>query len=263
MTDPGARSVLEERRGHVAQDLVELAAQVAAGEIDPATARRLEDAYRSELVAIDAALAEPAGSDEASTEPAAGVSMRRAVIGTGVLIALFTVAIAFIGGDTVPSQQGAAAGVDATPGATAGGSLETMEQIVAANPGNVGLRLAVADAYFQREQYSEALSHYLTVLDGDPTPAEESIALGRVGWMAFLTGQRDAADEYLNLSLEADPSNLEGSLFLGYVRYFGFDDPAGAIPLLETVLEYPNLGTELRSEVEETLATARARVEAP
>ena len=135
--------------------------------------------------------------------------------------------------------------------------------IVAANPDNVGLRLAVADAYFQREQYSDALSHYLTVLEGGASPAEESIALGRVGWMAFLTGQRDAADEYLTLSLEADPSNLEGSLFLGYVRYFGFDDPAGAIPLLETVLEYPDLGTELRSEVEETLATARARVEAP
>jgi tetratricopeptide (TPR) repeat protein len=257
----GERRVLEERRGHVEQDLLELAGQVDAGEIDEATAARLEAAYRAELAEMDEVLAGLAKQPEDHPEPGFGVSMRRAVIGTGALLVAFTIAIAFIGGDTVPSQQGAAEGVDPTPlGGSADGSLETMEQVVAANPDNVALRLAVADAYFQREQYSSALGHYLAVLeDGSPTAQEESVALGRVGWMAFITGQLDAADQYLTTSLEVDPGNVEGSLFLGFVRLFGFDDPDGAIPLLEDVLAYPDLGAELRAEVEDALDRARSQ----
>jgi tetratricopeptide (TPR) repeat protein len=242
------------------RDLAELADQISIGEIDAATGDTLETGYRAELAAIDAALAGLKDGADGGESPAT-LSPRRAFIGAGALIAAFTVAIAFIGGDTVPSQQGAAAGVDATPRSAppSDGSLEAMEQVVAENPEDVQLRLAVADAYFQREEYSPSLSHYLAALEAGPTPQQESIALGRVGWMAFITGQPDAADQYLTRSLDVDPGNVEGSLFLGYVRLLGFDDPDGAIPLLEDVLEYPDLDAELRAAVEETLESARSQ----
>jgi tetratricopeptide (TPR) repeat protein len=258
------RVALEERRDHVQRDLSELADQITIGEIDTATADRLESAYRSELTEIERALA---ALQHHSTEDdsADSVSVRRAIVGSVILVAGFTVAIAFIGGDTIPAQQGAAAGVDPTPLSAPddAASLETMEQVVAADPTNVGLRLAVADAYFQRQEYSASLSHYLAALEADPTPQQESVALGRVGWMAFITGQLEAADGYLTMALEVDPGNVEGKLFLGYLRFFGFDDPAGAIPLLEDVLAYPDLGPELRSEVEQTLESARSMDDAP
>ena len=255
----GERPALEQRRGHVQQDLAELADQVAVGEIDAATAERLETAYRAELAEIESALASSA-EVPGQSQPSAAMSPRRAIVGTLALVAAFTVVIAFIGGDTVPSQQGAAAGVDATPQsnpAVAGGSLDAMEQQIAADPNNVRLRLTVADAYFQRDEYSPSLSHYLAVLEADPTPQQESIALGRVGWMAFITGQLDAADGYLTQALDVDPGNVEGKLFLGYMRVFGFDDPAGAIPLLEDVLASPDLSPDLRVEVQQTLESAR------
>lgn len=255
----GERLPLEQRRDHVEQDLIELADQIDVGEIDAATATRLEAAYRAELAEIETALAALDGGAEAG-ESSASLSPRRAIVGTLALVATFTVAIVFIGGDTVPSQQGAAAGVDATPRsapATAA-ALDSMEQAAAANPGNVGLRLAIADVYFQREEFSASLSHYLAALEADPTPQQESIALGRVGWMAFITGQMEAADGYLTRSLDSDPTNVEGRLFLGYLRLFGFDDPAGAIPLLEDVLADPDLSAELQAEVQQTLETARS-----
>ncbi len=74
--------------------------------------------------------------------------------------------------------------------------------------------------------------------------------------MAFITGQLDAAEGYLTRSVDVDPANVEGRLFLGYLLFFGLDDPAGAIPLLEEVLAWPDLGEELRAEVEQMLDSA-------
>ncbi len=264
MTD-GHRELtaLEQRRRYINQDIEELAGQVAAGEIEIATADRLREAYALELAEVEAAIASvdiDGGVDGVRRQ---GLSTRRAVIGTVALASALTVAIVFIGGDTVPSQQGAAAGVDNTPRAAPeiGGSLDTMEQVVAENPDNVVLRLAVADVYYRRAQYSQALSHYLAVLESAPSPVQESIALGRVGWMAFITSQLDAANDYVSRSLQVDPDNVEAKMFLGYVRFMGFDDPEAAIPLLEEVLASRNLDPDLRAEVEGTLASARAAAE--
>ncbi len=258
------RVALEQRRAHVRRDLAELPDQVEVGEIDTTTEARLRREYEVELAELDTALA-ALDADPESADAPASVGTRRAVIGAVILVAGFSAAIVFVGGDTVPSQQGAAAGVDATPRSApvTGESVEAMELAVAGDPANVGLRLAVADIYFQREDYSPSLSHYLAVLEADPTPQQESIALGRIGWMAFLTDQLDAADEYLSSSLDADPTNVEGKLFLGYLRFVGFDDPAGAIPLLEDVLTHPELSDGLRAEVQQTLDSARTSRDEP
>lgn len=259
------RSALRQRLDHVRVDLDELAAQIDAGEIDAATGKRLGARYEAELAELKSSLEMPGREDAAPSPDEKPRSYRRAVIGTLALLASFTLAIVFISGDSIPTQQGAAEGIDPTPRAApqTQGMFDAMEQAVVADPGNISLRLGLADAYFQQGEYSTSLSHYLAVLERNPDARQESIALGRVGWMAFITSQFDAADEYLRRSLDADPGNVEGKLFLGYVRLLGFDDPAEAIPLLEDVLDFPDLSTELRAEVEGMLESARSRETTP
>lgn len=258
---PDAGAPVDQRRANARRDLEELAEQVELGEIDEATAALLRAGYEQELADAEQAPATP-------RVPADGgrgggpLSPRRAVAGAVTIIALFTVAILFIGGDTEPTRQGAAAGAAAEPAPLppidGARSLTAMEEAVAADPERIDLRLALADAYFQERQYSAALTHYLTVLESDPDAADESVALGRVGWMAFITNQHDAARQYLEGSLAADPTHVEGKLFLGYVLFYGFDDATGAVPLLEEVLAATGLTAEVRADVEGTLAAARA-----
>ena len=274
MSDAAERARLTQRRAHARRDLEELTEQVELGEIDEATATRLRAGYEQELAEVDAALAgappvaaepvddarHPRGGDEGDRP---GISTKRALIGAAALMIAFTVAIVFIGGDSVPTQQGAAADARAaTPPSTFAaaepGSLAAMEEAVAAHPERVDLRLALADAYFQQLEYSGALSQYLVVLDSDPTPDAEAVALGRVGWMAFITDQTEAAEQYLVSSLAVDPTHVEAKLFLGYVLFYGKGDAAGAIPLLEDVLAASGLTNEVRADVEGTLAMARA-----
>lgn len=261
------RAALEQRLEHVRVDLRELEEQLELGEVDAVTAARLRSGYERELEELEASASplDPDDPVDPATTRSQSRSYRRAIVGAVALIAAFTLAIVFISGDTVPTQQGAAAGVDPTPRAApqTGSSLDAMEQVLAGNPDNLALRLALADAYFQRSEYSASLGHYLAVLDAEPTATEESVALGRVGWMAFITSQFDAADEYLRRSLDVDPGNVEGKLFLGYVRFIGFEDAAGSIPLLEDVLAFPDLAPDLRAEVERTLESARGVAEAP
>ena len=263
---PDDSALLAERRDHAMRDLVELADQVETGEIDDATAARLRARYRAELEAVDAALAAPRKQQAAKPGQTAAVakrrlSPRRAIVGTLLLMAAFTLVIVMVGGSDVPSRQGAASGAsaDAPPALAADpGSLAELEAVVAANPEVVGMRMALADLYFQERQYSPALTHYLTILEGEPTAQEESVALGRVGWMAFVTDQPESAATYLRNSVGVDPNNVEGRLFLGYVLFYGLDDAEGAIPLLEEVLALPDIDPELRADVEGTLGLARA-----
>jgi tetratricopeptide (TPR) repeat protein len=142
-------------------------------------------------------------------------------------------------------------------------SRQELESIIAAHPESLAMRLALADLYFDDGDYSASLPHYLGVLEGEPTPLEESRALGRIGWMAYLTGQTTAAADYLEASLEADPDNGEGKLFLAVVLFEGSGDAAGAIPLLEEVLAIPGLPDDMRQAVGAVLDEARSVLESP
>jgi len=260
-------SQLVQRRTDARRDIEELAEQVELGEIDLATAARLRAGYVQELAEAEDSLARSAGNlvEPDLTRPRAPTSRstRRSLVGAGSLVGLFTLAIFFIGGDTVPTQQGVAADTANQAVATAPVGepdwLAEMEEVVAANPENIAFRLALADVYFQQLDYSAALMHYLGILESDPDPRQESEALGRVGWMAFVTDQLEPAEQYLRTSLTADPFNVEGKLFLAYVLFYGFEDAAGAVPLLEDVLAATDLTAEERLDVEGTLAAARAQ----
>jgi tetratricopeptide (TPR) repeat protein len=265
MTD---RKHLEERRDIALRDLTELAEQVEAGEIDEATADTLRANYQAEVDAVDAEIgALPASNPKKATEPLTQTpgpqtrSTRRAVIGSVLVIAALSVAIFLAAGEIDPDPATNTATGSEAPGALTvdpdSVSNEQLEEVVAQNPGINAMRMALADRYFEEENYGKALDHYLTIAENNPTPAEEGRALTRIGWMAYTTGQPEAAEQYLQTSLTVDPTNDETKLFLGFVLLYGLEDPEGALPWLEEVAEIPNLPPTILSQVETALDEAR------
>ena len=253
---PESAVPLQERRRHALRDLDELSEQVEAGELDEATAERLRAAYRAELEAVDQELQR----SESHSSPQAR-SSRRAMAGALLLIGAFTVII-ILASQALRSEGGTSQQADDVA-AIDPSTLEQMEELVAAQPDSPGMRLALADFYFGQGDYLSAIDHYLALASMELSPQEESQTLGRIGWMAYSTGQTDPAVEYLTASLDADPDNIEGKLYLGIVRLFGLEDAAGAIPLFEEVLALPELGVEIRAEVGDLLEQARTATESP
>jgi cytochrome c-type biogenesis protein CcmH/NrfG len=252
-----APAPLEERRRHALRDLEELAEQVAAGELDEATAQSLREGYEAELAAVK----QPAAGPEPGS-PSEGRSARRAVAGSLLLIGALTVVI-LLAAETFRSDGDA--GSQASPDVTAidAATIEQMEEVLASHPDSPGMRLALADLYFEQGDFGSAIDHYLVAAAGEQTPEEESRTLGRIGWMAYSTGQLDPAVGYLRASLEADPGYSEGKLFLAMVLFEGFGDAAGAIPLFEEILELPDLQGDIRRAVEAAVEEARSAVESP
>ena len=264
MTD---RKHLEERREIAMRDLLELAEQVEAGEMDQETADTLRANYQAEVDEVDAQIgALPAPGKKQAVESlseAPGMktrSTRRAVIGSVIVIAALSVAIFLAAGEIDPEPATSATGSD-SPGALTvdpnSVSNEQLEEVVAQNPAINAMRMALADRYFEEENYGKALDHYLTIAENNPTPAEEGRSLTRIGWMAYTTGQPEAAEQYLQTSLTVDPTNDETKLFLGFVLLYGLEDPDGALPWLEEVATIPELPPSVLSQVEAAIAEAR------
>ena len=260
------RDRLLDRRDVVARDIEELAQQVTDGEIDEATASQMMEAYRIELEALDQQLAAtptpspttPADPDQAAVE--AGQvktrSPRRILVGSLILIAALSAAVAFAARDTTPEEVTSAApgGLAVDPASV---SNEEMEAVVAANPEINAMRMALADRYFAAQEYGASLDHYLFIAENNPTPPEESKALARVGWTAYVTGLPEAAEQYVLSSLEVDPTNSEATLFLGFITLYGLEDAEAAIPQLEAALSIPGLPPDILSQVEQALVEAR------
>ncbi len=256
------RARLTERRDLIARDIQELADQVDVGEIDEATAQELRARYEQDLAEAEAQLnelpTEPSATEETPVEaPEQGRSTKRILVGAGILVAAFTVVLVLVisSTQTAPPISGAAPLTNSS-----NPEIQQMEAAVAANPDIIEMRIALADQYFEANDFSNALNQYLAVLDKDPTDAEASHTLGRVGWLAYVTGQNEAAVQYIDQALKRDHTNLEATLFLGIVDLYGLEDPESAIPLLEQVLAEPNLPSQLRADIEKALEEAKGQV---
>lgn len=134
---------------------------------------------------------------------------------------------------------------------------EEMEEVIATNPEVVGMRLALADRYFQSGQFSNALTHYREVLDRQPRHPE---ALARVGWMVFLSGEPEVAARFEERALAEAPDYAEAKWYLANVRLDGLADPEGAIPLLEELLEVEDLPPDVLEAVRQRLEEAQREV---
>lgn len=242
---------LERERAVVETDLAELAQQVATAEIDRETGRRLERAYRGDLDAVDRRIL------EVGTEPTR--SAKRGLLGGAI------VAVAFVGiGLFAAASLTPRTDTDPNGGATDLDSVsnEAMEAVIATNgdhPEINGMRLALADRYFRESDFRSALPHYMAVLGQDPTPLEDSLARGRVGWMFFQSGgEAEVAYEYLTESVSLNPSYREGQLYLAMVLLYGLERPAEALPILDELSSLPDLSPELRSLVDSARSEASA-----
>ena len=260
MTDPAPPPALPDphRESLIREDIADVARQLEAGELDEETARRLTARYQAELDSLtDAAPAPP------PPEKRPGLSRRRAAVGTFLLAGLFAAAaagawLAVGSGDRM--GDGGAAGERAD---LARVTNEQMEAVIAANPDLpqiAGMRLALADRYFDAGEFSAALPHYLGALDGELDAARRARSLARVGWMSHLSGAPEAALRYLEEARAADPAYEEARLFLGLALLDG-DDPAGALRQLEPLLAGGALPDDLRPMVEGAAAAARDRLE--
>ena len=131
-----------------------------------------------------------------------------------------------------------------------------LEDVVAANPDVLPMRMALARRYFNEVAYSDALRHYLFVLERGPN----SEALANVAWMTYRSGEPLTAVELLERSLELEPGYGPALWFLANVHIEGLNDPSSAVPLLEELIGQAGTPPEIVQAAEEMLARAQSLV---
>lgn len=252
MTDP-RRTRLEQQRNQALADLRDLETQVSAGEIDTAVAQGLRSRY--EVAALDAMQAIDQ-LDPAVPEPG---SRRRLFIGAGGFIAVAAVVTVTLVLAVEPRPDGgyATGGVAADVGREAPVDLssitnEEMEQVVAANPEILPMRLALARRYVEAGDFSTALPHYMFVLDRETNPE----ALMYVGWMTYVSGDAATGAELLRESLEILPGDTLAQWFLANALFDGTGEIEEAVLLLEAVIDSGQAPDEIVTEAQRMLDEA-------
>jgi cytochrome c-type biogenesis protein CcmH len=137
-------------------------------------------------------------------------------------------------------------------------SNETMEAVIAANsdiPQINGMRLALAERYFQAGDYRSAFPHYLEVAQsGAATDAEATTALIRLAWMAYDgNGEVEAAIALFDQALEISPDSEAAQYLKGQVLWCGAGESEEASDLFRSVLDNEGLDPSTRREVEADL----------
>ena len=258
------RLELEEQRDLALRDLAELEVQVADDEIDEVTAAPLRRTYEA-----DAAAAIRGLEDLERTQGQVDDDVpRRATRRRGLAAASSVAALAAIGAAVALPQfigdrpdGGFVTGNEAV--ATQGRDLsevtnEEMEQVVAANPEVVPMRLRLAHRYLDEGRMEKAFEHYMAVLDRQPHPE----AMSHLAWIVFTNGEVDLALQLLEASRARQPDDAETMWFLANVHLYGRDDPDAALPLLEQLTARDDLGVQAE-EVEQALEDARQLRETP
>lgn len=99
---------------------------------------------------------------------------------------------------------------------------------------------------------SAALDEYLAVLEEGP----DAEAMAFVGWITYASGETALAEQILEESLTIDPQSLTATWFLANIKYYGTQDVAGAIPLLEQVLTRTDAEADMIEAARAMLAEA-------
>jgi tetratricopeptide (TPR) repeat protein len=192
-----------------------------------------------------------------------GPTSARWLIGAGTLILAGAVAIGTVGQfrQDRPQDQSLAgvAGGEFDPEAV---SNETMEAVIAANADNPqinGMRLALANRYFEEGDYQNAFGHYQAVLDGEPAAAEAATAYTRLGWMVYDgNGETDLGLQLIDRGLELMPGDAFGLYLKGRLTWCGKADPDAAAALFDQVLMIPDLDPEVLTQVSSDLERAES-----
>lgn len=190
-------------------------------------------------------------------------STRRILIGGAVLTLATAFALAAVG-----QFRQARVDDDLVSGLASGAidpatiSNETMEAVIAANlddPQISGMRLALANRYFEDGNYQQAFPHYQAVIEGAATDLQAASAYTRLGWMVYDgNGEVDLALSLIEQALDVAPNDAFATYLKGRVVWCGRDDPAAAAELFSRVLSGSGLDDQVRNQVEADLNAAGA-----
>jgi tetratricopeptide (TPR) repeat protein len=240
----------------VTEELEDVDRQVAAGDLDEATAETLRTKYVAELDQLiqergqeplaDVARgpAVPPGSQGTKGVPArlsplkGGRLSGRALAGTAIVVVAITVigvfAVNSLTGPSTAGTEGVVSDVITGDGPIDLSEISTdeMESVVAQNPNVVGMRLALARRYFEEGDFDNALDHYMVILEEEQHPE----ALANVGWMTYISGRPDIALGYVEAALERQPGSITAIWFLGNIQ-FSLGNRDAAIGALTTIID--------------------------
>ena len=114
------------------------------------------------------------------------------------------------------------------------------------------MELALAERYFEEQQFSPATDHFQAVLLNEPLPSQASEALGRMGWILFVNNEAETAEVAYQRALEALPTNSEAAYFYA-ILLVDAERGAEAGPLLAQVAESPTLPPDVLEHVQQLL----------
>jgi cytochrome c-type biogenesis protein CcmH/NrfG len=192
----------------------------------------------------------------------AGRSRSRLITG-GVVLVLVFAGIVVVAANSLQDRPAAAAGAaDLGEEDLSDVSNETMEAVIAANaddPQINGMRLALAERYFDAGDYQAAFPHYLEVAEDPEASDPEAItALVRLGWMAFDgNGEVETATRLIDEALAIDPGSQLALYVRARVLWCGSGDSEQAVATFEDLLDRPDLAEETREQVVSDLEAAR------
>ena len=160
------------------------------------------------------------GTDVSADAMPQSRSRSRTLVG-GLVLAGAAAVVVIVAGFFLQDREGPTAGV-----ANLGGqglsevSNETMEAVVAANLDNPqinGMRLALAERYYEAGDYSSAFPHYFAVASATgASDAELVTALVRLGWMAWDgNGEVETAIGLLDQALIIDSASTTAMFLKG------------------------------------------------
>lgn len=208
------------------------------------------------------------GSGDAEESASPGRNRTRLVIGGAVLVLAFA-GIVVVAANSLQDRPAAAAGAAAIDEQDLSDvSNETMEAVIAANaddPQVNGMRLALAERYFDEGDYRSAFPHYLVVAeDPNATGAEAITALVRLGWMAYAgNGEVETATRLIDEALAIDPESSVARYVRARVVWCGTGDTEQAIETFHDLLADQGLASETRAQIEADLEVARGGGECP
>ncbi len=197
-------------------------------------------------------------------EPAPpGRSRARLIIGGVVLVLVFAGIVVFAANSLQDRPAAAAGAADLDERDLSDVSNETMEAVIAANeddPQINGMRLALAERYFEAADYRSAFPHYLEVAEHPGASDTEAItALVRLGWMAFDgNGEVETAIRLVDEALAIDPDSQLALYVRARVLWCGSAETEQAVEAFEGLLTQPDLPPETRARIESDLDAARA-----
>ncbi len=261
MSDTIERHRLAETAEQARRDLDELAAQLSTGEIDEATGRRLRSIYLRDLADAEAGLET---LSDVAEEPV-GPSRARMLVGAGILVLGLAVAIGLVGSFVQDRDDGVFQGVAGTGDVDLDEiSNETMEAVIAQAAADPALadqvqpmRFALAERYFETQEFNAAFLHYQQILESNPPPSLASAALTRVAWIVWVgNGLTDLALQTVNQAIDADPANSEALYVKAQITWCGIGDTDATVSLLEQILASGDLDSAVRDQVETDLALA-------